>query len=472
MIPSKKHLSILLGFLVTLTFLTYYHRNPTGDDAWFAEQAYWLQKIGIIRSNFFSGLLGWDNQILVSHKLFLLVGASFIKLFGYQLPVVQFVGFLSFCIFIGEVVFYLYRKEKAIYSWYLLALLILIFSNRLLIKMSFENRPEIMLAALGFGSFLVLQNEKPSLWKAMWAGLLAGLALLVHLNGVIYLLAGLGSLLYLRHYKPAITFAFAGGLTGLLYFMDVFLATDGFNVWYHQFRHDPATQNAFGLYSKLVVMLTYPRLFFYSPEEIALSLLLVFLLWSQRSVIKAVPLGLKVYSFFLFFSFWLITKKNSGLYCVLFMPFMFALVYELYRSRPFITVGLKIVLSLYFIIGLYGTIEIIIKNFTTEYLPVSYKNLRKSIPTAKTGLVPLTFFFNEYEQYPFLLGYDTYKHTMKDSVSSSDGMAKWANQNGVGFILMDYKLSKEDWYPRAGTARLPFYQLHFFDGRFAVYAHQ
>lgn len=102
MIVSSRQLISLISILIILTGLTYYHRWPTGDDAWFAEQSYWFDKEGIIRSEFFRGVLGWENQLLVSHKLFLVFGACLMHIFGYQLPVVQLVGFIFFCVLVGE----------------------------------------------------------------------------------------------------------------------------------------------------------------------------------------------------------------------------------------------------------------------------------------------------------------------------------------------------------------------------------
>jgi branched-subunit amino acid transport protein len=125
----------------------------------------------------------------------------------------------------------MYQKERNANSRNILFILILIFSNRLLIKMSFENRPELMLAALGFGSFLCLQTKSATVSKSLLAGVLAGMAMLCHLNGIIYLIAGFGTLLYFRQYKNASYFALAGGLTGLVYFSDILLADNGFSIW-------------------------------------------------------------------------------------------------------------------------------------------------------------------------------------------------------------------------------------------------
>jgi hypothetical protein len=466
---SKKQLIAILIFFITLATFTYFQRYPTGDDAWLGEQAFWLQKQGIVRSEFFRGLLDCEKQILVSHKLFLLFGAGMIQLFGYQLPVLQFVGFVFFCIIILELTFYITKREQKFNSWYLIAVLILVFSNRLLVKMSFENRPEMMLAALGFGSFLCIQGERITISKSILAGFLAGLALLTHLNGVIYLVAGFITLMYLRKYVAAIGFGLVGGLTALVYFIDVIGHEGGFSAWYQQFSGDPLTQEAMKVSSKLIQFLTYPRLFFHSPEQIALSLLLIFLLWKQRLFIKFLPVNLKVYALTLFLAFWVITKANVSLYMLLFIPFMLVLVYELYKLNPFKDLALKLILATYFIIGTFGMCQIIRTNLTMEYLPVSYEKLRGEIEDDQTGFVPLTFFFDEYEAYPRLLTHENYELQSQKKNMTTLKMAHWAYKNGVGFILMDYKFRPEPYYPKAGTKSIPFYKLSFFDGRFAVY---
>ncbi len=455
--------------LVCLTGLTYYHRYPTGDDAWFAEQSYWLMKRGVVRSEFFRGILGWESQLLVSHKLFLAFGAGLMTLFGSQLPVIQFIGLIFFVVFIAGLSVYVRRREPTDWLPSVLALLILVFSNRLLIKLSFENRPELMVSGLGFWSFLCLQSGRQTVPKVMLAGVLAGLAMLCHLNGVIYLIAGFGTLIYLRQYRLAMVFSVIGGLVGLLYFADVVQASDGFATWLYQFRNDPATQDAFGWRAKLLVMLTFPKLFFESPEQAALSVLLVFMVWHQRRFLRDLPVVLRVYSLVLVASFWVITKQGSGSYLPLFMPVMLCLIYELYRLRPFMNLGLKVVMGLYFVIGLVGTGQLIQENFSTEYLPVSYRNLRPHIPAGKVGLVPLTFLFNEYEQYPRLLAHENAKHLAPPTNNPSVQMARWAHRRGVGFVLMDYQYRPEGFYPKPGTAHIPFYKLTYFDGRFAVY---
>ena len=471
-LSRKGFLYPILGVLVALTITTYYHRYPTGDDAWIAEQSYWLSKEGVVRSEFFRGILGWEKQLFVTHKLFVAFGALLIKLSGYQLPTVQFTSLTFFCILLVALVAYMVKKEGKLNSPYILAILILVFSNRFLIRISFENRPEVMVTTLGFCSFICLTNTRNKLFRACLAGFLAGLALLTHLNGVIYLLAGFGLLAYRREFAAAFFFAVVGGLTGLLYFIDVFMVADGFSTWYYQFTHDPATQDAFSLKSKLLVMLTYPRLFFYTPEHAALSILFVYIAWHQRKFVRSLPVDLKVYSLVLLISFWILTKHPSGGYLSLFMPFMLLIIYELYKRSPFSNSGLKLTLALYFLIGLYGIIEIIYINNSRDYLPTAYKKLRPYISAKESGLVPLTFFFNEYEQYAHLLCYENATYLSKQTANPANEIATWAASRDVDFIVMDYVHGPAPYYPPAGTTQLPSYKLTFFDGRFAVYKYQ
>lgn len=468
---QRYKLHILLLILISITCLTYYHRYPTGDDAWFGEQSYWLEKEGIIRSEYFRGIVGWEKQLLVSHKLFLVVGAVFIHLFGSQLPVLQSVGLVFFLVLIAQIAFYIHSRKQLMptLDLSLLGMLILIFSNRLLIKMSFENRPEMMLAALGFGTFLLLNHNKGRPWHVIAAAVLAGLAFLTHLNGSIYMIAGLSTLLYFRRYKDALLFSSIGGLVCSAYLLDILLAENGFALWWFQFKNDPATQTAMGIRPKLIQLLTYPGLFFRSPEQVAASLLLVYLLWYQRRRLSQLPTLLRVFSLSLFFSFWLITKANSGLYQLLFLPFILVLIAELYALRPLASTPFKVVLGIYFIIGLYGTIAIIYKNLSHEYVPDLYEKIGNRLPQDKVGVVPLTFFFNEYDDYPRLLTHENYKLFAKKKNMSARKFSEWSKNRGAQFIVMDYFFNRETFYPKPGTKRIPYFKLVFFNGRFAIY---
>lgn len=466
---DRKYAIILIGTIVALAIGTYIQRAPTGDDAWFAEQSYWFLEDGLIRSEFFTGLNDWHKELLVSHKFFLWFGAALMYLFGYDLPVVQFTGLIPFVSLVFMLIYYLrYRGEKG-WTDLVLAMLFLIFANRLMIKISFQNRPEMLLAALGFGAFLLLFTGRDRPWKTLLAGILSGLAFVGHMNGIIYLFAGFATLFILKQYKKLALFTVAGIGACSLYLIDVLGHPEGVEMWIYQFSNDPAAGNGMNLKKKLIQMVTYPRLFLHSPEQMALSALLIYVAFHQRNRISQLPVALKIYSTALFVSFWLITKGNSAMYMVLFIPFMLVLVYELYRIQPFISKGLKISLLAYLIIGTVGMGQLIHHNMKFGNLPENYKSLRPILPEDGTGLVPLTFFFNEYEEFDLLLSHENYKlHYHKQNLSPQM-MAVWGKKMDVDFILFDYEFLKESFYPRPGQKILPYYKLTHFDGRFAIY---
>ena len=463
-------LCAILLFLIAMTVVTYVNRFPTGDDAWFAEQSYWLYKEGIIRSEFFRGIAGWEKGLLVSHKLFLAFGAMLIHWFGYDLPVLKFSGLTFFVLLIFQLVIYLHQREKRHFYHYLAAVLILAFCNRLLIKMSFENRPEMMVAAFGFASFLVLNFKKEHRFWIMLSGFLAGLAFLAHMNGVIYVIAGVLALWTQPGKFGKITaFLFGAAISGSMYLIDILTFEDGLSVWWYQFRNDPATQTSFHFYPKLIQLLTYPRMFFQSPEQLSLSVLLVYIFYMNRQFISKLPSFLSRYAAILVITFWLISKANAGLYLVLFIPFMLVLAYEMYRLNPVTHPAFKWILALYFVIGIYGSGQLIHKNRQLGYLPDTYRQLSQKLPKTATGLVPLTFFYNDYVQFTRLLTHENYKLYCHKENMSATGLANWAKMNAAQFIVVDYKFNAEPFFPSQTVTRLPHYERRYYDGRFAVF---
>lgn len=399
----------LLSCLVTLSIVSYIHRNPAGDDGWFAEQAYWLYKDGFVHSNFFKGVLGWDTQLFVSHKFFLFLNSCFIYLFGSKLPVFQTFGLIFFYTLVCQLLIYVAKKEKSYNSQYVLGLLMIVYSNYYLIKTSFESRPEFILAVLGFASFTTLQNKDLNIMRSALSGFMSGLATLTHLNGIIFIIAGFCTLIYCRQYKFAIAFSILSLITSLFYFADIVQVNDGFSTWTYQFRNDPATQKTFTWYSKFILLLTFPKFFFLSPQQAVYSTGFLYIVFNLKDHITNVPRIIRIYCAFLTGSFWIITKSLTVVYMPIFFPFIFICLYELYRLRPIKHTVLKWLCMVYICAGVYGIGEMIYQNYSRGYLPTLYNNLLKDLPVDKVGLVPLSFFFNNYEKFNELVSYDSYK---------------------------------------------------------------
>ncbi|AEI48629.1 hypothetical protein [Runella slithyformis] len=420
--------------LISVAVCTYYQRYPTDDDAWFAEESYWLLQDGKVRSEFFRGLLGWEKHYLVNHKLFIAVGALLLSVFPDSVYGAKLPGLLFFILLLSVMIYEVKRRRYSPINEPLLLLLILLFGHALMVKMSFENRPEMMLIAFGFCSFCIIRSARLRWQTVALGGSLAGLAALSHLNGIIFILAGFMTLLLTQPYRYALLFALFAGLTGSFYFYDVLTVPNGFETWWFQFRNDPATQNAFGWQAKLAVMLSFPTIFVESPEQLSLTVLLIGVLWFKRKQLSYLDKTLVIYSLSLLFSFWFITKRASGIYQVLFIPFMILLILETVYKKPekSIPAYLKMVFFLYVLVGVAGNAMVIHSN-RREYLPNTYAELRKNIPAHTAGVVPLTFFFNEYKHYPTLLCYTNFDLQMLQrkpaTVPDSHSFFQWAAAN-------------------------------------------
>lgn len=176
-------LSAALLVLTLFAVASFYHRSCFIDDAWLGERAYWLAHEGVVRSELFRDLLGYEERMFVFHKVFALTGAAFIKLFGWSLYVLKSVSLLYLVMFLGLLFYYCRRFELSL-PFALPALLLL--AHGLIGRAIFVYRPEVMLMTLGFGSFVLLRHFlEQSRWGWLVASaFVAGLCVLTHLNGV------------------------------------------------------------------------------------------------------------------------------------------------------------------------------------------------------------------------------------------------------------------------------------------------
>ena len=414
----------LFWLFLALLLATAWHRSEHFDDAWFAEQAYWLVRDGRVHSAFFRGLNGWENQLFVFHKGFIYFGAALQGLLGFSLPVSKAVG--AFWTAVGGVVLAMHMRWLGLAGrWTYLALLIYV-ANGMLIEYAFVNRPEPMYMALGFGSFSLLTRR-----RLLWAGVLAGLAVLTHLNGLSYVLAGLGWLLWhgLRPATPTairrvdwrglITFGVAAGVVGAAYFADVALA-NAWSTFWMQFTHDPATSSVTGLADKLLISSKLHELLFHSEEEAALSALvlgvaLLTFFWRKNTPAESTfdqvnRTETGRYLVLLLGSFALITKSNTDYYYLIFLPVMCVWVAQCVAGWPVAgatptmtrwrSIGLPVLLGFYLLVGAYKVLVTIQSNGEQPNPVVENARLVAFIqqPGARV-IAPLDFFYDQHQHY-------------------------------------------------------------------------
>ncbi len=401
--------------------------------------------------------------------MFIAFGAGLQYLLPLSAYTSKLLGLLFFFILIALLIFYLQKNHSLTNIW---SLLVLIFSNTLLVKMSFENRPKLMVATFGFASFLLIYKNISSSKSAL-AAVFGSLAALSHLNGVIYIIAGFIVLLYCKEYHNLLIFSVVALLSLSFYFYDIWLF-NGFATWQYQFGNDPATRDSLGLVNKLKVMVLYPKIFFESPEQIVLSLLLLALGWHCRAFLKYLNARVVVYFLALFLSFWVLTKSATAIYQVLFIPLSFVLIIEFYTIAVAKTKFSKLIYFtavLYLCVGVVGNLQIVAQN-NTNYLPAQFAKLRPILSTQRVGLVPLTFFFDQYPHYDRLLCQTNFELQMKykkEKILTPNIFFDWASRNNVDFVVLDYLNNNAEYYPTRQTLQIGNYRRVYLDGQFGVY---
>jgi hypothetical protein len=457
----------LLPILILLTLATFYRRFPTGDDAWFAEQSYWLAKSGLIRSNYFKGMLFWDQHLLVSHKFFILIGSFVYRIFGISLYAFQSISFVAELILIGLI--YQYIRQRQLGNKAPFMLLFLIFGNISLVTMSFENRPEIILATLGFASFLCVDKSN-KYWAAL-AGILAGLALLTHLNGIVFVVAGFFLLLKTKRWHDLIFYSFTSFFVSILYFLDVFLS-DHFQLWYYQFTNDPAVVSSLGIQHKLWVMLKFPLIFVGSFKEVGVTLILLTLLYLNKSRLKDLPKNAVYYLIFSILTLWLVTKSVTGFYQLLFLPLLIVLILELlnFMKSDFLLNKWTVFVFFFFtFIGVFGQIQLLNKIHSRPYLPEKYAEISNKIGNKSCGIVPLNFFFNDYDKFGQLYCIENFwPMNVHREAHTLEELGKFAVDRNVNFILIDkHSLNKPAYIDQKSI--IPSFQLTYSDGNIFLF---
>ncbi len=274
---GKRFILTIILLTVVAFFFSLFDRYIYIDDAWFGEQAYWFSKLGYVKTSSIIDFYGWDERLFVYHKLNIIIGAGLIKVFGWSPEPLRIFTLLVFLLFLFIV--FKSLKSPALFSARVKSLPVFFFLivNPLVLLFAFTFRPEILVMSLGFYSFLLLNGKETNL-KILLSAALAGIALLVHLNGVIFIVAGFGLLLMRKRLKSALLFGFTATLVASLYFYDLW-QPGHFDTFLYQIRHWPddiaSNYNTGGWFSFIIAALVKlskeHQRFFWSPDVWGLS---------------------------------------------------------------------------------------------------------------------------------------------------------------------------------------------------------
>ena len=463
----------VIGLLATLI-----ERRENYDDAWFGELAYFLATEGVIRSDLFADMLGWEEQVLMTHKLLVVLTALWIKIWGFSLWTVKTVAlpFLALQVFL----FYRYCRQ----SWMLCALLYL--TCGVIVRYTFVSRPEIAMAALGFLSWQNLQQfrENGGIRWLLLAGVSAGATALFHLQGAVFMSAGAVWLLWARQFRGAAIYSAVAFATFLLYFTDV-VYYDAWDAYFFQIANDPATTALRSFSEKLFNLAEIPKIMVHSGGETPLSLVMLgclFLRWKS----KLHASDLEKYLLVLALCFAVLANRMVHEYLILFVPFMIAFSAEtLYRVAsargsgdaaifPKTVRWMNVLVILYLVAGVFYEGKLVFRNLRAESLSDRNAKLAQIVGDAPaTVIAPQSFIFGNIERH-HIIGLSYYHHynSYHTEPLTPEVFFEDAKRKGARFVIFEKNSITAEYRPPEDLPEvMTGYRMIHRDERFRVYRH-
>jgi len=399
----KKHLLVAIGLSVLLFLISLINRSIHIDDAWLGEQAYWLSEKGFVKSELLRGFAGYETRQYVYHKLFIGIGALFIKLFGFKLYALKSISLGFLIIFMITFVSFM-RKSLVINEKIILVLIILVLIHPLVFEFSFVYRPEIMLMTIGFISYILLYYSIQDNCRkyAFFAGVVAALACITHLNGIAFAAAGFFCLLLSQRAALCFLYSIGGLIISSIYFIDLY-AIKEIEAFIFQFKNDPALydNDYTGVWHYIVNIIDEHKRFFRDPKTLFFSSLVLFLYISEYKSMKEHAL-LNTYTLLLILFFAAFAQSKTNKYMLVYMPFLYLIVgiclENMRQNKDTSKVKLATTLIIAFItVSLVSNIRFILKNDNSL---AKHKKISQIYLTNTQKIVaPMPFIFEEIDKF-------------------------------------------------------------------------
>jgi hypothetical protein len=244
---------------------------------------------------------------------------------------------------------------------------------------------------------LGIENEKQS--YLLVSGCLAGTAVLFHLNGLMYITAGIGLILYLRHYRYLTIFILSAGIISSLYWYEM-VSNKAIEIGIAQILNSPAvTPEAHSSTSFIIKILTSPGRFVSHLFDGSYTLLLLLALYLNRKTLRSnheVKL-LLVYFIASELTLAVINPGNKSMYLILHMPYVLLIVVSLYEKMlSHSAKKVMLVAFSFYAITQLGHVAGLFKEQNSEIIAEHAQIVKKyHIRQSDKIIAPAVFVFNE-----------------------------------------------------------------------------
>ena len=456
---KPKYLKPVLFLLLALYLYSLWGRVPDIDDGWIGELAYWLSKDGHVHSELMRGITLQEEKFVVSNKLFVILGAFFINIFGFSLYVLKSVSLVFLVTFVFIFRQYtlkwksIFNREDILLAWIILAAFPWVF------KYSFLFRPELMMMTIGFLAYIFLEKflegGKHKMRFLVLAGLLFGITMSAHLNGLILASAAAVLLIWNKKYIAVIWLGLAAMIGFLPYFYDMTSAAD-FELWRHQFFDSPSLDSLetgpFWL-KPLFNLLEEHMRYFHNMEIIPFSIFMLFtLVLGFNKLVKTQP-NLTRFALLVALFTGLIAMHKSRQYILLNFPYLLILITLSVKNlkedtgywwpvssekRKLLAQKIVFVLLLVFIvISTVFNVQLALVKFSPDQNRILAKKYAGAESSAMNIIAPMTFIFNEIENFNRIQGEVCYIEFQKSDTSvKAEGFLKKAADFDIDLIMI------------------------------------
>jgi len=400
---ENRWVNVFLVLSVALFIITLYQRWITLDDAWFAELAYWFLKDGYAHSELFEGLPVLEGQHLVYHKLHIWLGSLIIWLFGWNAYFLKAISLVAIIIFLFVVRKFIRKrfKDQEINLFSIFS--VLFFINTIVVLHGFEYRPDIPMMLTGFVSYVFLREliDQKHWSYAFISGIMTGVTMLFHINGLIFLLAGV-TLLFIEKikFKYIIVFLCGCAVSFSVYFYEM-LSIEKLHEYYYELTENPAVSDEdktfFGVIGKI---LYEPKRYMHHTFEFFYLLLLVLVVSVNWRYIRGHGELRLILNYFLCLTFFMsaIVTGSKTVYLLYTLPYLLLIVSVLFKR----TICKGNVRPLFIIVLVLYTVTNIGRNYSIyerqngEIVDLHARIVNKyKIHNDAKIFAPVTFIFNE-----------------------------------------------------------------------------